>query len=188
MPEYNWLLGSLSEYWSQWISNASISTFKEKGYYSQLISPSFKFISLNTQYGDQINFYHLVETNPDPGNQLSWFQDQLIDARNKNQKVLGFFFFFFFFFLQFFFLKKIFINLFFQWLGKFFFDIYNLIIFYFSFFSHIPCSFNPSSSFNALDAFCIPYINISSNFSDVIVAHIFGHTVYFIFLLFFAFC
>ena len=71
----------------QWISNSSLSTFREGGYYTTLINSGFRFIGINTQYCDSNNFWLVLDW-VDPMNQLDWLNSTLNTAKINNEKVL----------------------------------------------------------------------------------------------------
>lgn len=56
------------------------------GYYAKSISPKLKVISLNTNMCYYLNFYLLIDSR-DPGNQLKWLIEELLESEIKGQKV-----------------------------------------------------------------------------------------------------
>jgi len=86
IPEYNWLTSNMSTLWANWLPEQALETVKYGGYYSVLVNPGFRIIALNTQYGDQLNFYWLLGS-IDYGNQTEWLIAELTQAEAANEKV-----------------------------------------------------------------------------------------------------
>ncbi|EFA84874.1 metallophosphoesterase domain-containing protein [Heterostelium album PN500] len=85
-PGPNWLLNNISEIWSDLLTTESIETLKIGGYYSELIEPGLRIISLNTVFYYTQDNQCVNET--DPGNQLSWLSKTLESAKSNNEKVM----------------------------------------------------------------------------------------------------
>jgi hypothetical protein len=59
-----WLYDEIATLWSEWLPSECIETIRYGGYYSMLVRPKLRFISINTQFGDIINFYVVSENSP----------------------------------------------------------------------------------------------------------------------------
>lgn len=118
----------LATTWSQWLSNDSLALVRQAGYYSELIGPGLRVLSLNTQFGYSLNFYVLLnEQVPAAENQWNYTRTILQQARQNNEKVI--------------------------------------IV------GHIP----PGGT-DAIPTYGSVYSTIISEYSDVVVLQVFGHT------------
>ena len=97
----------VASYWSVWLPDTEVqSTIKMGGYYSTLIRPGLRVMSINTQYCDIFNFWvcslllflsllsffkclswQLVLGIPDIAGQLEWMKDTLARAEKNNETV-----------------------------------------------------------------------------------------------------
>ncbi|GAB1607193.1 hypothetical protein Ahia01_001002500, partial [Argonauta hians] len=74
-------------HWDQLLQGADQrEQFVKAGYYTTVISPGFRLISLNTNLYYSLNT--LTANSTDPGAQLRWLRHQLEQARLNNEKVL----------------------------------------------------------------------------------------------------
>jgi len=73
--------------WSSWLSSSALDTFKGYGYYSQLINPHLRVISLNTNYYSILNPYLYLNRTNDPGNMLQWLIATLQDSEDNNERI-----------------------------------------------------------------------------------------------------
>eukprot|EP01027_Heterolobosea_sp_BB2_P017299 GEZU01024521.1.p1 GENE.GEZU01024521.1~~GEZU01024521.1.p1 ORF type:complete len:331 (+),score=104.42 GEZU01024521.1:157-1149(+) len=81
----NWLFGNVSQYWSRWLSEEALETFKIGGYYTELIQPGLRVVSLNTVF-----YYindHKVTSLSDPAGQFAWMNQTLTAARQNKERV-----------------------------------------------------------------------------------------------------
>jgi hypothetical protein len=62
----NRLFSALASIWSDSLDTSAIAELKQFGYYSTLVRPGLRVISLNTQYGANGNFWSLLN-DTDPG-------------------------------------------------------------------------------------------------------------------------
>lgn len=85
-PALQWLLDGATQAWKQWLSQAAVETFEYAGYYSQKVSDGLRVISLQTNFGNSENFWLLIN-NTDPGHQLEWLVEELLDAERVGDKV-----------------------------------------------------------------------------------------------------
>ena len=83
----NWLIQGLSEAWADFLGQEALEVFKKWGYYSKIIpSKNLKIISLHTQACNNQNWFFF--RNPtDPGNMLSWLNEELVSAEKANLTV-----------------------------------------------------------------------------------------------------
>jgi len=84
----SWLYAPLAERWSRWLPGGKYSTETlEKGaFYSVLVEPGFRIISLNMNYCNNHNFWLLLNST-DPLGQLGWLVDELLRAEAQGEKV-----------------------------------------------------------------------------------------------------
>jgi len=82
----DWLLGPVAEQWMSFLPNDTYNTIRLGGYYTTLIRPGFRMISLNTNYGHSSNWWNLLNI-PDPAGMLAWFVEQLDAAEQNGEKV-----------------------------------------------------------------------------------------------------
>ena len=83
-----WLYNSLGDIWSNWLSDDSIKTFKYGGFYTQLIKPGLRVITLNTNVYSKENWWQSLYYHSDFIHQFAWFKDVLEQSRNNNEKVI----------------------------------------------------------------------------------------------------
>ncbi|KAK4887018.1 hypothetical protein RN001_003289 [Aquatica leii] len=84
--QMSWLLPKLYSLWQDWIPISEKARFIENGFYSILIRPNFKVISLNANYCYNQNWWLYVNST-DPGEQLAWLVQQLQEAESNGVKV-----------------------------------------------------------------------------------------------------
>jgi len=85
-PNQNYPINHFKEHWADWLDEAAIAKFGEFGYYSmdlklkngKQVPSGSKIISLNTNAADGNN-YRLVNERSDPGNQMEWFENELLE-------------------------------------------------------------------------------------------------------------
>lgn len=83
----DWLYGPLEKNWSRWLPKGySPSTIKRGAFYSTLLEPGFRIISLNMNYCNNHNFWLLLNLT-DPLGQLEWLVDELFKAEAAEEKV-----------------------------------------------------------------------------------------------------
>jgi sphingomyelin phosphodiesterase len=86
-PWTQWLNQGLAQMWSVWLPADAVETVNKAIYYTTMIRPGFRLISLNTQYADLYNFYNLYDE-PNMDNHTTWLYDTLLAAQNAGEKVL----------------------------------------------------------------------------------------------------
>ncbi|XP_063982405.1 sphingomyelin phosphodiesterase-like [Diachasmimorpha longicaudata] len=82
----SWLYDELNEQWQRLLSSNASNTVKRGGFYSVVVKPGFRIISVNTNYCNNLNFWLLLNST-DPVNELQWLIDELQAAEDKNEKV-----------------------------------------------------------------------------------------------------
>ncbi|XP_063079163.1 acid sphingomyelinase-like phosphodiesterase 3a [Engraulis encrasicolus] len=76
---------AVAKLWSHWLEPEAVATLQAGGFYSQLIRPHLRLVSLNTilYYGPD----KVTENMTDPAGQLQWLQDTLETSRQSMEKV-----------------------------------------------------------------------------------------------------
>ncbi|KAF5302827.1 hypothetical protein FQA39_LY02007 [Lamprigera yunnana] len=82
----DWLYNELNKQWEQWLPKSEKNSILRGGFFSVLIQPGFRLISLNTNYC-YIYSWWLYVNSTDPAKELKWFVDQLQQAEMNNEKV-----------------------------------------------------------------------------------------------------
>ncbi|EGC32843.1 hypothetical protein DICPUDRAFT_37701 [Dictyostelium purpureum] len=81
----NWLFNATAQMWSQFLSEDALETFLIGGYYTELVEPGFRIVSLNT------NLYYTQDKQcinmTDPAGQLEWLNSTLASAALAGEKV-----------------------------------------------------------------------------------------------------
>lgn len=104
----DWLYDDLAEKWSHWLPEKSLSLVRRGAFYSTLVRPGFRIVSLNMNYCNHDNWYvssaashpktlktnlsfyfsrWLILNSTDPLQELEWFIDVLQEAENNDEKV-----------------------------------------------------------------------------------------------------
>ncbi|XP_056645510.1 sphingomyelin phosphodiesterase-like isoform X1 [Diorhabda sublineata] len=82
----NWLYTTLADHWRRWLPSTSGNTLLHGGFYSVLLRPGFRLISLNTNYCHSLSWWLLVNST-DPAQELKWLIYELQNAEKQNEKV-----------------------------------------------------------------------------------------------------
>ncbi|XP_072512687.1 cyclic GMP-AMP phosphodiesterase SMPDL3A [Salminus brasiliensis] len=81
----NAIFEAVAKLWAPWLGSEALATVREGGFYSQLIKPGLRLVSLNT------NFYYspnkATENLTDPGGQFKWLQDTLELSKQNMERV-----------------------------------------------------------------------------------------------------
>ncbi|XP_031785987.1 sphingomyelin phosphodiesterase isoform X4 [Nasonia vitripennis] len=88
-PEDNsiaWLYNELDEQWRQWLPAGTSNTVKRGAFYSVLVRPGFRILSVNTNYCNNKNWWLLMNST-DPVSELQWLIYELQGAEINNEKV-----------------------------------------------------------------------------------------------------
>ncbi|XP_049272499.1 sphingomyelin phosphodiesterase [Rhipicephalus sanguineus] len=81
-----WVYDTLAEDWKVWLPEDALATVRRAGYYVTKPREGLRLISLNTNFCYNFNFWLFVNST-DPGNQLHWLVDELLDAEGVGDKV-----------------------------------------------------------------------------------------------------
>ncbi|CAH1103351.1 unnamed protein product [Psylliodes chrysocephalus] len=81
-----WLYTNLADHWRKWLPSTSGNTLLHGAFYSVLLRPGFRLISLNTNYCHSLNWWLLVNST-DPADELKWLVHELENAEINNEKV-----------------------------------------------------------------------------------------------------
>uniref|UniRef100_T1IYT3 Saposin B-type domain-containing protein n=1 Tax=Strigamia maritima TaxID=126957 RepID=T1IYT3_STRMM len=81
-----WLYDELIDAWGNWLPNYTTPTIRKGAFYSVLVSPGFRIISLNLNYCNNRNWWLLLNTT-DPAEELQWLIYELQYAEFKKEKV-----------------------------------------------------------------------------------------------------
>ncbi|XP_058804235.1 sphingomyelin phosphodiesterase [Phymastichus coffea] len=87
-PENNisWLYDELDKQWRLWLPAGTSSTVKKGAFYSVLVRPGFRIISINTNYCNNKNWWLLMNST-DPVSELQWLIYELQGAEINKEKV-----------------------------------------------------------------------------------------------------
>jgi sphingomyelin phosphodiesterase len=81
-----WLYDELDLQWRKWLPSSVSTTVRRGAFYSVLVRPGFRLISLNTNYCNNKNWWLLLNST-DPAIELQWFIYELQSAEFNNEKV-----------------------------------------------------------------------------------------------------
>ncbi|KAK8388912.1 hypothetical protein O3P69_020698 [Scylla paramamosain] len=81
-----WLYEELAYQWQRWLPEASSPTIRKGAFYSVLVRPGFRIISLNMNYCNNKNWWLLLNST-DPAQELQWLIYELQNAEDKGEKV-----------------------------------------------------------------------------------------------------
>ena len=82
----SWLYYSLYKAWGPWLTSSALETVRRFGYYTLLVKPGLRLISLNMNYCNNQNFW-MLKNPDDPDGELRWFVNTLFDAEKKGEVV-----------------------------------------------------------------------------------------------------
>ncbi|KAK6631215.1 hypothetical protein RUM43_014312 [Polyplax serrata] len=82
----SWLYDQLDAQWRHWLPSSVSQTVRRGAFYSVLVRPGFRIISLNMNYCNNKNWWLLLNST-DPGKELQWFIYELQSAEFNNEKV-----------------------------------------------------------------------------------------------------
>lgn len=82
----SWLYNALFLNWMNWLPNSTASDITRGGFYTFLVRPGFRIVSLNTNYCHTGNLWLFLNTT-DPAAELSWLIDVLQNAETNKEKV-----------------------------------------------------------------------------------------------------
>lgn len=82
----SWLYDELDTLWRRWLPASVSHTIRRGAFYSVLVRPGFRIISLNMNYCNNKNWWLLLNST-DPATELQWFIYELQSAEFSNEKV-----------------------------------------------------------------------------------------------------
>lgn len=85
----NWLYDVAARQWARWLPAEVSSTIRYGGYYTAVVQPGLRVISLNTNYCYTGNWWTLSKSQ-DPASSLLWLNKVLEDAERAGEKVIDF--------------------------------------------------------------------------------------------------
>lgn len=80
------LYEELANEWKRWLPDDAIKTVRYGGYYTVLVRPGFRVISVNGNYCGRNNFILMINST-DPFGQLAWLIQELDNAERNGEKV-----------------------------------------------------------------------------------------------------
>ena len=82
-----WLYNGVADLsWAQHINSEDLQTFRRNGFYSTLVRPGLRIISINTNFCAGENFFLLLGF-ADPAGQLAWLAEELLRSEEAGEKV-----------------------------------------------------------------------------------------------------
>ncbi|XP_049544955.1 sphingomyelin phosphodiesterase isoform X2 [Anopheles darlingi] len=81
-----WLYDELDVQWRRWLPASVSHTVRRGAFYSVLVRPGYRIISLNMNYCNNKNWWLLLNST-DPATELQWFIYELQSAEFANEKV-----------------------------------------------------------------------------------------------------
>lgn len=82
----SWLYDELDTLWSRWLPNTTSQTIRRGAFYSVLVRPGFRVITLNMNYCNNKNWWLLLN-DTDPAAELQWLIYELQSAEFSQEKV-----------------------------------------------------------------------------------------------------
>lgn len=82
-----WLYDVAARQWARWLPDEVSSTIRYGGYYTTLIYPGLRVVSLNTNYCYTGNLWTLSKFQ-DPASSLVWLNNVLQNAEKAGEKVI----------------------------------------------------------------------------------------------------
>ncbi|XP_054266219.1 sphingomyelin phosphodiesterase-like isoform X1 [Macrosteles quadrilineatus] len=82
----DWLYSALDKEWRKWLPSSVSRTVRRGAFYSVLVRPGFRIISLNMNYCNNKNWWLLLNST-DPAKELQWFIYELQSAEFNGEKV-----------------------------------------------------------------------------------------------------
>lgn len=76
----------INKLWSRWLPVNTSETVRRGAFYSTVVRPGFRIISLNMNVCYNYNFW-LLQNSADPMSQLQWLINELQMAESANEKV-----------------------------------------------------------------------------------------------------
>jgi len=87
LDDFVWSRELFAQEWATWLPEDALKTILIGNYYTALARPGLRIVAINTQWGDNLNFYLLLQEN-NQQNQTDWLTQVLLSAREAQEKVL----------------------------------------------------------------------------------------------------
>ncbi|KAK4329381.1 hypothetical protein Pmani_000264 [Petrolisthes manimaculis] len=84
--DISWLYDEITTLWEQWLPAEVASTILYSAYYSTLIKPGLRILSINTNYCYSLNWW-LIYDDVDPASELEWMAQELQKAEDAGEMV-----------------------------------------------------------------------------------------------------
>ncbi|XP_066150731.1 sphingomyelin phosphodiesterase-like isoform X2 [Euwallacea fornicatus] len=81
----SWLYDKISPSWLKWLPPNAEPTVRHGAFYSVLLRPGFRLISINTNYCHSLSWWLLVNST-DPASELKWLIHELQGAEDRDEK------------------------------------------------------------------------------------------------------
>ncbi|XP_066248576.1 sphingomyelin phosphodiesterase-like isoform X2 [Euwallacea similis] len=82
----SWLYDKISPSWLKWLPPTAEPTVRHGAFYSVLLRPGFRLISINTNYCHSLSWWLLVNST-DPASELKWLVHELQGAEDRDEKI-----------------------------------------------------------------------------------------------------
>ncbi|XP_011505408.1 PREDICTED: sphingomyelin phosphodiesterase-like [Ceratosolen solmsi marchali] len=82
----SWLYDELDKQWRRWLPTGTSHTIRRGAFYSVLVRPGFRILSVNTNYCNNKNWWLLINST-DPVSELQWLIYELQGAEINSEKV-----------------------------------------------------------------------------------------------------
>ncbi|XP_050298661.1 sphingomyelin phosphodiesterase-like isoform X2 [Anthonomus grandis grandis] len=82
----SWLYNEMAESWKRWLPDSASDTVYHGAFYSVLLRPGFRLISVNTNYCHSLSWWLFVNST-DPASELKWLIHELSQAEENEEKV-----------------------------------------------------------------------------------------------------
>lgn len=83
----SWLYEEADRQWAKWLPAEVSSTIRYGGYYTTLVQPGLRVVSMNMNYCYTLNYWTYYKSQ-DPAAMLLWLSTVLEDAEKAGEKVL----------------------------------------------------------------------------------------------------
>ncbi|XP_043928971.1 sphingomyelin phosphodiesterase [Protopterus annectens] len=82
----SWLYDAMADAWENWLTTEALSTLRKGGFYTQLVRPGLRLVSLNMNFCSRENFWLMINAT-DPAGELQWLISVLQAAEESKEKV-----------------------------------------------------------------------------------------------------
>ena len=83
----SWIYEDADFQWAQWLPEEASSTIRHGGYYTAIIQPGLRIVSMNLNYCYTFNWWTLYNKSRDPASGLVWLRTVLEKAEQAGEKV-----------------------------------------------------------------------------------------------------